>query len=108
MKIRGKLLVAFMLAFAATVTVFSVAVTRYARRQFDRESAQRSEAVISQFRHELAQRGEEVARSVEVIAEAESSVRMALDLTRAQADPSVYAGDATVWLRCIAWTLWKS
>ena len=51
-------------------------------------------ALVSQFQHELEQRGVEVSEIVQNIADAESTLRMVIDLNRAQADPSVYVRDA--------------
>src|SRR3954469_13579082 len=95
MKFRAKLTIAFMLTLLASTAVFAWCVTRYMRGQFDRQASQRSAALASQFKRELAERGEEIVHSVEVIAEAEGTVRMALELTRPQADPSIYSADAT-------------
>jgi two-component system nitrogen regulation sensor histidine kinase NtrY len=95
MKFRAKLTIAFMLTLLASTAAFAWCVTRYMRGQFDRQASQRSAALTSQFKRELAERGEEIVHSVEVIAEAEGTVRMALELTRPQADPSIYSADAT-------------
>ena len=57
--------------------------------------AQRTEALVAQFHKEFAQRGEDVAHQVENIANAEITLRMALDLSRANADQSLYVHDAT-------------
>jgi signal transduction histidine kinase len=57
--------------------------------------AQRTEALVAQFQKEFAQRGEEVVRQVENIANAEITLRMALDLARPNADQSLYVHDGT-------------
>ena len=95
MKFRAKLTIAFMLTLLASTAVFAWCVTRYMRGQFDRQASQRSAALTAQFKRELAERGEEIVHSVEVIAEAEGTVRMALELTRPQADASIYSADAS-------------
>jgi signal transduction histidine kinase len=76
------------------VTLVAWAVSTYARRAFERLDSQRSEALVAQFRREFSRRGEEVVRRVEGIADAEATVRMAIDLNRPQADPSLYVNDA--------------
>src|SRR5579862_6748897 len=94
MRFRTKLLMASALVALGGGALFSWGATRYARRQFDEFDKQRSDALVAQFRRELAQRADEVADNVQDIAEAESTVRMALDLSRPQADFSLYANDA--------------
>jgi len=46
------------------------------------------------FHSEIVQRGDAVARAVQNVADAEATLRMALELSQPQADPSVYANDA--------------
>jgi two-component system nitrogen regulation sensor histidine kinase NtrY len=94
MRFRTKLLMASTLVALGGGALFSWGATRYAQRQFDEFDKQRSDTLVAQFRRELAQRADEVASNVQDIAEAESTVRMALDLSRPQADFSLYANDA--------------
>jgi signal transduction histidine kinase len=67
---------------------------QYARRQSQQAGEQRTQTLVAQFQRELAQRSDEVVRAVQSVADSEATLRMALDLTRPQADPSVYANDA--------------
>src|SRR5258706_1097124 len=53
-----------------------------------------TDALVVKFRREYAQRGEEVAHRVQGIADAEATIRMAIDLSRPQADASQYYHDA--------------
>src|SRR5258706_7313757 len=53
-----------------------------------------TDALVVKFRREYAQRGEEVAHRVQGIADAEATLRMAMDLNRPQADASQYYNDA--------------
>ena len=85
----------FTAAVAAAAGLFGWGATYYARQAFGKVTAQRSDALVAQFRNEYLQRGNEVVQSVESIAEAEGTMRMALDLTRPLSDPSLYASDAT-------------
>ncbi len=91
---RAKLLIFFVGAMVAGIAVFAWGVTRYTRQAFARAGAQRSDALMAQFRGEYAQTGNDVVENVQEIAEAEGTVRMALDLSRPQADPSLYVRDA--------------
>jgi two-component system, NtrC family, nitrogen regulation sensor histidine kinase NtrY len=93
--LRTKLLLIFMLTVAASVTVVAYGVTHYTRAAFEEMDAQRTEALVAQFQKEFAQRGEEVVHQVENIANAEITLRMALDLARSNADQSLYVHDGT-------------
>ena len=53
-----------------------------------------SEALLTQFQREFERRGQETVYQVQAIADAESTVRMAIQLSRPQADVSVYVNDA--------------
>src|SRR5687767_11098339 len=94
MTFRNKLLIACILTTVAVAGLTGWGATRYAQAQFDRVERQQTEALLAQFRSELDQRGAEIARTVQGIAEAEATVRMALELNGPQADFSVYADDA--------------
>jgi signal transduction histidine kinase len=85
----------FMLTVLASVFVVAYGVTHYTRTAFEEMDAQRTEALVAQFQKEFAQRGEEVVRQVENIANAEITLRMALDLARPNADQSLYVHDGT-------------
>ncbi|MDP9146622.1 MAG: ATP-binding protein [Acidobacteriota bacterium] len=95
MSFRTKLALIFMPTVLASVFVVGYGVTHYTRLAFEEIDAQRTEALVAQFQKEFAQRGEEVAHQVENIANAEITLRMALDLARPNADPSLYVHDAT-------------
>ncbi len=95
MTLRAKVLLAFSFTVFAATGLLAWGVTRLVRRDFESLDQQRSDALAQQFRNELAQRGDEVASRVQSIADAESTLRMALDLSRPQADASLYAHDAT-------------
>src|ERR1700681_3892497 len=94
MSFRAKLLVFFTLSIVAAVTLVAWGVSVYTRREFELFDRQRTDALVAQFRREYAQRGEEVAHRVQGIADAEATVRMAIDLNRPQADASQYYNDA--------------
>ena len=95
MSLRTKLLLIFMLTVVASVSVVAYGVTHYTRAAFEEMDAQRTEALVAQFQKEFVQRGEEVVRQVENIANAEITLRMALDLARPNADQSLYVHDGT-------------
>jgi two-component system, NtrC family, nitrogen regulation sensor histidine kinase NtrY len=94
MSFRTKLLAFFTLSIVAAVALVAYGVSVYTRRAFEQFDHQRTDALVAQFRREYAQRGEEIARRVQGIADAEATLRMAIDLNRPQADASQYYNDA--------------
>ena len=94
MSFRTKLLAFFTLTIVAAVTLVAWGVSVNTRRAFEQFDRQHTEALVAQFRLEYAQRREEVAHRVQGIADAEATLRMAMDLSRAQADASQYYNDA--------------
>jgi two-component system nitrogen regulation sensor histidine kinase NtrY len=94
MSFRTKLLVFFTLTIVAAVTLVAWGVSSYTRRAFEQFDRQRTDALVGQFRREYAQRGEEIVHRVQSIADAEATLRMAMDLNRPQADASQYYNDA--------------
>jgi signal transduction histidine kinase len=91
---RTKLVAVFAATVVAAVALVAWGVSTYTRRAFEQLDSQRTEALMAQFRREFAARGEEVIHRVEGIADAEATLRMAIDLSRPQADPSLYVNDA--------------
>lgn len=94
MKLGSKLAVFSVTVIAGSVGVLTWSVDRFVRQQFEQEHRQHSDTLLTQFRREFSQRGDEVVYAVQGIAEAEGTLRMAIDLSRPQADPSLYARDA--------------
>src|SRR5207253_1517224 len=94
MSFRAKLALVFALTVVAAVTLVAWGVSTYTRREFERLDRQHTEALVAQFRREFARRGEEVVRRVEGIADTEATIRMAIELSRPQADASLYLHDA--------------
>jgi signal transduction histidine kinase len=92
---RSKLLVIFLLTVVASVTVVAWGVLRYTTRAFEEMDTQRTEALVAQFRKEYTQRGDEVVRRVEGIANAEVTIRTAIALALPHPDLSLYVHDAT-------------
>src|ERR1700686_1774998 len=94
MSFRTKLVAFFVATIVAAVSLVAWGVTSNTRRAFEQLDRQRSDALVAQFRREYAQRGDEIARRVQGIADAEATLRMAMDLNRPQADASQYYNDA--------------
>jgi two-component system nitrogen regulation sensor histidine kinase NtrY len=91
---RSKLFLNFMIALLLAVGLVAAGVTVVTRRVFDEMNAQHSDAMVAQFQHEFERRGQDVAHRVKAIAEEEATTRMAVDLSRPNADVSVYVHDA--------------
>jgi len=91
---RTKLLFVVLLTIFASVSVVAYAVTHYTQAAFEAMDAERTEALVAQFKKEFVQRGEEIAHQAKKIAEANLTERMAIDLSRRNADQSLYVRDA--------------
>jgi two-component system, NtrC family, nitrogen regulation sensor histidine kinase NtrY len=91
---RSKLFWIFTFALVLSVALIATGVTIVARKAFDENNAQHSDALVAQFQREFERRGQDVARRGQGIANAEGTVRMAIDLARPSADPSIYVDDA--------------
>jgi two-component system, NtrC family, nitrogen regulation sensor histidine kinase NtrY len=91
---RTKLFVLFVIALLLSVGGVAVGVTVVTRRAFEESNRQHSEALVAQFQHEFDRHEQDVVHRVQGIADAEATVRMAIDLSRPQADVSVYVNDA--------------
>jgi two-component system nitrogen regulation sensor histidine kinase NtrY len=94
MSFRSKIFLIFLLTVLASVSLVAYGVTYYTQHAFEAMDAQRTEALVSQFKKEFAQRGEVVVQQVENITNADITLRMALDLARTNADSSLYVHDA--------------
>jgi signal transduction histidine kinase len=91
---RAKLFLIFLFTLLASVSVVAYSVTHYTRAAFEEGDTERTEALVSQFKKEFTQRGEEVARQVENVANGEITLKVAIDLARPNADQSLYVHDA--------------
>ena len=94
MSFRNKVFLIFLVTVLASVSLVAYGVTYYTQRSFEQIDAQRTEALVAQFKKEFAQRGEIVVQQVENITNADVTVRMVLDLARPNADASLYIHDA--------------
>src|SRR5438067_2144650 len=94
MGFRTKLLLVVLLTIFASVSVVAYAVTYYTRSSFEAMDAQRTEALVAQFKKEFVQSGAELSHQVKNISDAGVTDRMAIDLSHANADASLYARDA--------------
>ncbi len=95
MSFRTKLFLIFMVTVLGSVSIVAYGVTRFTRTAFEEMDTQRTEAIIAQFQKEYVQRGDETSQQVKNIADADITLRVAIDLARTSADQSLYVHDAT-------------
>jgi signal transduction histidine kinase len=94
MSFRSKVFAIFLITVLASVSLVAYGVTYYTQKSFEQMDQQRTEALVAQFKKEFAQRSDFVAQLVENITNAEVTLHMAIDLTRPNADASIYLHDA--------------
>jgi len=94
MSFRTKIFLIFLITVLASVSLVGYGVTYYTQKAFEQSDAQRTKTLIEQFNKEFAQRGEVIVQQVEGIANDEFTTRMVLDLTRPNADASLFVSDA--------------
>ena len=94
MTFRSKLFLNFIIALLLAVGLVAAGVTIVTRRVFDQLNGQHTDAMVQQFQREFERRGQDVAHRIKAIAEEEATTRMAVDLSRPNADVSVYVHDA--------------
>ncbi len=94
MSFRTKLFLLFLLTVLGSVSAVTYSVTHYARAAYEEADEQRTQALVEQFQKEFAQQRELVARQVENVANAEVTLRMAIDLEKPNTDQSIYVHDA--------------
>ena len=94
MSFRAKLFLIFLVTLLASVSLVAYGVTHYTQASFEQMDAQRTEALVSQFKNEFTQKSNDVLQQIKNIAGAELSIRMAIDLSSPHADQSLYVHDA--------------
>jgi len=94
MSFRTKLFLLFLVTVLASVSAVTYSVTHYTRAAYEEADTQRTQALVEQFQKQFAQHREMVARQVENVSNSEITLKMAIDLQRANADQSLYARDA--------------
>ena len=94
MSFRTKLSLIFVLTVVGSVCAVAYGVTHYTQTAFDEMDAQRTTAIVAQFKKEFTQSGETVAQQVKNAADSDLTLRAAIDLARPSADQSLYVHDA--------------
>jgi signal transduction histidine kinase len=91
---RSKLFWVFTFALLLAVGLIAAGVMVVTRRAFEDLNQQHSDALVAQFQREFERRGQDIVHRVQGIADAEPTVRMAIDLSRPKSDVSIYVNDA--------------
>jgi len=91
---RSKLFWVFTLALLLSVGLIAAGVMVVTQRAFEDLNQQHSDALVAQFQREFERRGQDIVHRVQGIADAEPTVRMAIDLSRPKSDVSIYVNDA--------------
>jgi len=94
MSFRTRLVISFSVAVILTAGLVVWIVSSATRRAFEERDNQRTAALVALFRREVARRGDEVVQRVERLAAAEGTLRMAIDLSRPDADAAPYVNEA--------------
>ncbi len=95
MSFRNRLSLVFLLTVVGSVCAVAYGVTHYTQAAFEEMDAQRTSAIVSQFNKEFTQSREQIALQVKNIADADITLRAAIDLARPNADQSLYVHDAS-------------
>lgn len=93
MSFRRRLLAVFSIMIVATVVAIGWIITVRTKQVFEAADAQRTEALVRQFRQEFQRRGDDVAHRVNAIAQGDAVARMTLDLSQG-GDAATYLNEA--------------
>jgi len=92
--LRGKLLLLLAVSVILPVAVVATLVTYGTTRTYEQIDDERTELLVQQLRQELSRRLTEVSRDVEQLANADSTLQLAIQMSKAAPDYSQFA-DAT-------------
>ena len=94
MTFRSKLFWVFTFALLLSVGLIAAGVMVVTQHAFEDLNQQHSDALVAQFQREFERRGQDIVHRLQGIADAEPTVRMAIDLSRPKSDVSIYVNDA--------------
>src|SRR2546422_6977974 len=103
MTLRTRLLALVSAAVAVTVILVTWAVSSSARRAFAALDAQRTAALVAQFRREFTSQAEQIAARVERLAASDAVLRTASDIARSRADRAAYVDEASLLAASQGW-----
>ncbi|MBI4910091.1 MAG: HAMP domain-containing protein [Acidobacteria bacterium] len=94
MTFRTRLLLVSSLTIAGAVALVTGAVSVFIRRTFDRMDEERRTALVTQFQQQMKSQGDDVARKVERVANADSVLRLAMEATRPDVELGGFLSEA--------------
>lgn len=94
MTFRTRMLVSFALAMVVTAALVTWVVSVMTRRTFEQADDRRTATLVAQFRREFERRQEDLVRRVEAIAAMQSTLDMAVELSRPEPDYAPYVNEA--------------
>jgi hypothetical protein len=95
MTLRTRLFALVSAAVAVTVVLVTIAVAASARNAFAAVDAQRTAALVAQFRREFTSQADQIAGRVERLASSDAVIRTAADIARSSADRGAYVDEAS-------------
>ena len=94
MSFRTKVFLSITATVVFAVWIVAGVVSTLVTQSFERRDAQRTAALVAQFRREFERRGADVARRIDAIASSDELARMTVDLGSPQSDPGKYFEEA--------------
>jgi two-component system, NtrC family, nitrogen regulation sensor histidine kinase NtrY len=94
MSFRRRLLLLFALTVLLSVATVTVIISIWTRRAFDRANDERTQAFVAQFHREFENRGDDVSRRIQSIAEGADANRILVASARAAPDYSPFLDTA--------------
>jgi two-component system, NtrC family, nitrogen regulation sensor histidine kinase NtrY len=94
MSFRTRLFLIFVCTVLGSVCIVAYGIGHYASEVLEQSDPQRTDALVAQFKKEFAQRQDEIVRQVKNIADAEITLKVAIDLARPNTDQSIFVRDA--------------
>jgi nitrogen fixation/metabolism regulation signal transduction histidine kinase len=91
---RTRLLLIVALTVVAAVVLVEWIVSESTRHRFERLEDQRVQALVAQFRNEFTRRRQEIAQRVKGIADADSTLSIAISLNQPEPDYAAYFAEA--------------
>src|SRR6266481_4835184 len=93
MLLRTRLLLLVSLSITVSVGAVTWLIEARTHESFRFAEEERTNALVSQFRHEFDHEGEEITRGVDAVAASENMLRTVLELSGG-ADPAIYVSEA--------------
>ena len=107
MSLRQKLLLVFSLTVVLAVTAVAWTISLRTREAFEAADARRTDALLTQFRHEFQRHANDISARIERLAGSDRVTRLASDIAQT-GDSAPYLMEAAHWPRITNSTTWRS